>query len=103
MCLNANRMHRFNETFNHLASDLQIWLQCAVNAELVLFHTFRNHGTISAFVPQVVATCGFVIVEQYAGIELDRFYGRPFGERAYVARQMLDAALSFSYGVNGFR
>lgn len=103
LCLNANGIERFNETFNHFASDLQFWLQFAVNGELVLFHTFRRYRSISAFVPQMEGICGFVMVEQYAGIELDRFYDRPFSERVYVARQMLDAALSFSYGVNGFR
>lgn len=104
LCTNATQTaHRFNETFNHFSSELQFWLYCLVNPEIVLLHTFQNVHALNAFIPRVFSTCGFVIVEQYAGSDLYQSYDRPFIDRIYLAKQLLEAALAFSHGINGFR
>lgn len=104
LCANATQTaHRFNETFNHFSSELLFWLYWLVNPEIVLLHTFQNMYALNAFVPRVFSTCGFAIVEQYAGTDLDQFYDRTFIDRVYLAKQLLEAALAFSHGINGFR
>lgn len=104
LCANATQTaHRFNETFNHFSSELLFWLYCLVNPEIVLLHTFQTVYALNAFIPSVFSTCGFVIVEQNSGTDLYQFYGRPFVDRIYLAKQLLEAAFAFSHGINGFR
>lgn len=103
LCINANSTQRFANRFNHFSSELQFWLHCLVNPEIVLFNAFQRVPALNAFLPRQISTCGFVMVDEYAGMELNRFYDRPFGDRIVLAQQLLTAAEAFSLGVHGFR
>lgn len=103
LCTNVNRTQRFTKQFNHFSSELLFWLHCLVNPEIVLFQAFQQMPTLNVYIPRLINTCGFVVVDEYAGMELSRFYDRPFGDRIYLARQLLEAAEAFSLGIHGFR
>lgn len=54
-------------------------------------------------VPKLFQTCGFTIYESYEGNRLTNFYYSPFKTRLQIAVQLLQGALQFTAGFDGFR
>lgn len=93
-------------TFNHFSQNATFWLQLWANPELVILKAIQSSGNsiLKDAVPDVIDWCGFVILEQDAGQDtLIDFYDNPLFHRIYLARQLLEIAIAFSYGLNGFR
>lgn len=103
LCPNTTKMEDFKRSFNSFSNDATFWIQILVNPELVAMQTFQKIRTLRRFVPNVVDWCGFTIIEEYKGESLYNYYNRPLRTRIYFARQLMDAAIAFSYGVDGFR
>lgn len=103
LCPNTTKMAAFKRSFNSFSNDATFWIQILVNPELVAMQTFQKTKTLRRFVPKVLDWCGFTIIEEYKGKSLYDYYNRPLKTRIYFARQLMDAAIAFSYGVDGFR
>lgn len=103
LCPNTAEVEDFKRSFNSFSNDAIFWIQVLVNPELVAMRTFQNTKTLRRFVPKVVDWCGFAIIEEYKGNSLYDYYDRPLKARIHFARQLLEAAIAFSYGVDGFR
>lgn len=106
----STSIDNFISTFNRLTDNatLLFWIQLFVNPELVVLKAIKNMSTnhqnnLHQFIPSVIDWCGFVIVEEYSGISLYEFYKHSFRDRLYIAQQILEAAVAFSYGINNFR
>lgn len=93
----------FIRTFNQFPNEATFWMQLLVNPELVALQTFHNSMQLKRFVPKVLDWCGFVIIEEFAGTALYEYYDHPLKVRIALAKQLLEAAVSFSHGINGFR
>jgi serine/threonine protein kinase len=78
----------------------QIWTILQVNPEPLMLHILENG---SWPVPHLYGACGFVIAEQYCGLSLDHFESSPWHERAFLALQLLEAAVAFTHKHNDFR
>lgn len=102
-CPNRNNEIQFKDTFNQYSNDLTFWMQLLINPELVILQTAQKNDVFKKIVPRLFYSCGFVMVEQYAGVALYQFYDHSIFDRIYLAEQLLEAASSFSYGINGFR
>lgn len=72
----------------------------STDAERLLLATMRPLGFA---VPGLLGHAGLVAVVEDAGRRLAEFYGREFGVRAPIARQLLLAGIRFTVGVEGFR
>lgn len=97
-------MRAFN-LYTSNSNTLEFWILSYLNPELILLNTLsnaRNHS-IQKFVPTLYKWSGFTTIAAYKGTSLYNFYDRPFSDRLYLAKQMLDAALAFSYGFEGLR
>lgn len=97
---------KFIETFNQFSDGATFWLQLMTNPELVVLKAverFSADNNLSRFTPSVIDWCGFLIIEKNAGYALYEFYGHSFHDRIKLAQQILEAAIAFSHGINGFR
>lgn len=102
----AYESNEFLLTFNHFSSDSLFWMQLWANPELVILKAIHssNNSVLKNAVPEVIDWCGFVILEQDTGPDtLADFYDSPLSHRIYLARQLLEIAIAFSHGLNGFR
>lgn len=75
-------------------------LQLNTNPEPMLMHTLHAHGFP---VPRVLMECGLVVVPSYEGNSLQYYFGSPFRRRVQIAKHMLETALLFTEGIEGFR
>lgn len=96
----------FMRTFNHFKNDAAFWMHLSINPELIVLKAIQNseNTRLKESVPRVIDWCGFVIVEEDAGDStLLDFYDAPFRQRIFLAQQLLQMAIAFAHGLNGFR
>lgn len=103
ICPNG-QYQRFVKKFNQstiISNELYLMMLLAINSEPI----FLNELFIEKFpVPNVYTKCGFIFAQSYNGDSLYTFYDHPFKIRVYIAKQLLQAAINFSYGTkDGFR
>lgn len=103
LCPNSVEAEDFKRSFNSFPNDATFWIQVLINPELVAMRTFQKTKTLRQFVPRIIDWCGFTIIEEYKGKSLYDYYNRPLKTRIYFARQLIEAAVAFSRGVDGFR
>lgn len=91
----------FNKFKLTMSNELYLLMLLAINSEPI----FLNELFVQKFpVPNVYTKCGFIFAQSYNGDSLYKFYDHPFNIRVYIAKQLLQAAIQFSYGTNdGFR
>ncbi|KAJ6646815.1 Divergent protein kinase domain 2A [Pseudolycoriella hygida] len=94
----TNSVSRFMEVFSH--QSLYEWVLLNINVEPLIINTLwsRNFS-----VPELYSSCGFVTLQSNSGQTLSSFYDQSFAVRLLIAKNLLKAALEFSYGVEGFR
>lgn len=97
----------FFETF-HLfnGNNVSFWMQLWLNPELVVLRAIQNSENVvlKNSVPNVIDWCGFVLLETDTGSDnLIAFYDEPLIKRINLAQQLLEMAIAFSIGINGFR
>lgn len=100
--LNSN-IKEFIRTFNNLSNEATFWIQLLVNPELVILEKIQKTNELKHFVPKILDWCGFVIIEEFTGNALYEFYNHPMKVRILLAKQLLEASIAFSHGINGFR
>lgn len=76
------------------------WMLLNINVEPLILDTLGNRNFS---VPKLFTSCGFVTLQSNNGLPLYQFYDKSFTVRLLIARNLLDAALKFSLGVEGFR
>lgn len=96
----------FMRTFNHFETNATFWMQLSINPELIVLNAIQNsqNAFLKSSAPRVLAWCGFVILEEDTGnsMLLD-FYDYPLRQRIFLAQQLLEIAIAFAHGLNGFR
>lgn len=103
LCPADAAVDRIHQTFNRFSNEATFWIQFLINPELIAIQSLKNSISLGRFVPRIFDWRGFIIVEQYAGKSLYEFYNHPFNTRILLAKQLLEAAIAFSHGLNGFR
>lgn len=89
---------RFMEVFSQ--QSIFAWVLLNINVEPLIVQTLsRRHFPV----PQLYDSCGFVTIHTDNGLPLYTFYDQSFAVRLLIAKNLIDAALQFSYGVDGFR
>ncbi|XP_063915941.1 divergent protein kinase domain 2A isoform X1 [Zophobas morio] len=78
----------------------QIWTILQVNVEPLILTLLSNQAWP---VPKLYGRCGFLIIEQYCGLPLNHFQTSPWHVRAYLALQLLEAAIHFTHKHHDFR
>lgn len=77
-----------------------IWLYLLVNSQPILMPILY---AANFPVPKTYAVCGFTVYQEYAGIALYKLYGKDFKTKLKIAKQLIEAALKFSYGFENYR
>ncbi|XP_050070111.1 uncharacterized protein LOC126558188 [Anopheles maculipalpis] len=95
-------LQRFLALFKPTDSALWNLLAVRTNVEPLLLKLFATHGT-SLYVPKLLATVGFSIVESYEGQTLEHYYEHPLAIRMMIASKLIKAAFAFTEGIHGFR
>lgn len=103
LCPIGSSITEFTQTFNHFTNEATFWMHVLVNPELIVLQAFQQSKQLQRFVPKVLSWCGFIIAEEYAGKSLYEFYDYSMKIRIFLAKQLLEAAIAFSHGINGFR
>lgn len=96
----------FLHSFNHFGNNATFWMQLMVNPELIVLKAIKHSDNVllKNSVPNVIDWCGFVVLEEDTGDStLLDFYDHPLRQRIFLAKQLLQIAMAFSYGLNGFR
>lgn len=96
----------FMRTFNNFENDATFWMQLSINPELIILKAIQNseNAILKSSIPNVIDWCGFVILEEDTGDStLLDFYDYPFRQRIFLAQQLLELAIAFAHGLNGFR
>lgn len=101
ICPNG-QYQRFTKRFRAIVpNELYLLLLMNINPEPILLNIL--HGQRFP-VPHVYTRCGFIFTQTFNGDSLDNFYSHPFNVRVRIGKQLLEAALKFSYGTDdGFR
>lgn len=89
---------RFMEVFSE--QSVFAWSLLNINVEPLIVNTLSRRNFS---VPKLHDSCGFVTVQSNSGLPLYSFYDQSFAVRLLIAKNLIDAALEFSYGVEGFR
>lgn len=109
ICPSYYDSQNFFDTFHHFnGNNLTFWIQLWLNPELVIIKAIQAHRSTNEVlknaVPDVIDWCGFVLLETDNGSEnLIDFYDEPFLKRIHLAKQLIEIAIAFSTGINGFR
>lgn len=94
-------VRKFVQEFGSVySSTVRSAMQMNSNPEPMLLRRLYEKGFP---VPEVLLECGYVMVQSYDGLPLHRFYGTSFTNRMALAKQILEAALLFTNGLDGFR
>lgn len=96
----------FLRIFNQFTNNATFWIQLWINPELVILKAIQSSDNLALknAVPRLVDWCGFAfVVEDTGRTTLLDFYENSFRERIYLAKQLLEIAIAFSYGIDGFR
>ncbi|XP_054737035.1 uncharacterized protein LOC129243768 isoform X2 [Anastrepha obliqua] len=88
----------FSITSGH--NETTVWLCMLTNAQLILQPYFEMHGFP---VPATYGICGFTVFQEHVGKTLDHFYNANFRIKLRIAIQLLQAALKFTNGFEGYR
>lgn len=94
----ADSVTRFLKVFSQ--QSIHALLLLNINVEPMIMATLRSRQFP---VPQLYDSCGFVTVQSNNGLPLYSFFDQSFAVRLLIAKNLLAAALKFSYGVEGFR
>lgn len=89
---------RFMDVFSN--QQVYAWILLNLNVEPLIVETLSNRNFS---VPKLHNSCGFVTLQSNNGLPLYSFYDKSFAVRLLIAKNLLRAALQFSYGVEGFR
>lgn len=109
ICPSYYDSQNFFDTFHSFnGNNLTFWIQLWLNPELVIIKAIQAHKSTNSVlknaVPDVIDWCGFVLLETDNGSEnLIDFYDEPFLKRIHLAQQLIEIAIAFSIGINGFR
>lgn len=99
--------HTFFDTFHHFnGNNVSFWMQLWLNPELVILRAIQKseNDVLKNAVPKVIDWCGFVLLEEDTGSDnLIAFYDEPLIKRINLAHQLIEVAIAFSIGINGFR
>lgn len=101
ICPNG-QYRRFTQQFHDVVpNELYLLLLMNINPEPILLNILQSQGFP---VPLVYTKCGFIFTQTFNGDSLHNFYSHPFNVRVHIGKQLLKAALKFSYGTDdGFR
>lgn len=94
----TNSVTRFMEVFSQ--QSIYEWVLLNINVEPLIVNTLRRRNFS---VPELIDSCGFVTLQSNNGLPLYSFFDQSFAVRLLIARNLLVAAVKFSYGVEGFR
>lgn len=94
----TNSVTRFMEVFSKQSA--YEWLLLNINVEPLIANTLRDRNFS---VPKLHSSCGFITLQSNNGLPLYNLYDKSFAVRLLIAKNLLYAALQFSYGVEGFR
>ncbi|KAG4068910.1 hypothetical protein HA402_005058 [Bradysia odoriphaga] len=89
---------RFMEVFSD--QKVNSWVLLNLNVEPLVVNALSRRNFS---VPKLLGLCGFVTLQSNNGLPLYSFYDQSFAVRLLIAKNLLSAALEFSYGVEGFR
>lgn len=89
---------RFMEVFSQ--QSIYEWSLLNINVEPLIVDTLSRKNFS---VPKLHDSCGFVTLQSNNGLPLYSFYDQSFAVRLLIAKNLILAALKFSYGVEGFR
>ncbi|XP_017465317.1 PREDICTED: uncharacterized protein LOC108358466 [Rhagoletis zephyria] len=81
-------------------NETTVWLFMLTNAQLFLQPYLQKHGFP---VPQTFGICGFTAYQEHVGQTVEHFYPADFQIKLRIVRQLLEAALIFTNGFEGYR
>ncbi|XP_046810798.1 uncharacterized protein LOC111688262 isoform X2 [Lucilia cuprina] len=81
-------------------TEITIWHYLINNIQPLLMPLLEQHNFP---VPKTFKVCGFTLYQQYAGQDLYHYYQMEFPLKLEISKQLLQAALKFSYGFNNYR
>lgn len=93
-----NAVTRFMEVFSD--QSVHAWVLLNLNVEPLVVDTLNSRNFP---VPRMYSSCGFVTLQSNNGLPLYSFYDKSFVVRLLIAKNLLSAAVQFSYGVESFR
>lgn len=76
------------------------WAMMLMHPEPLLFSILHQHGFP---VPEIELECGFVAVLSWNGNRMRNYMRESWETRLKIGKQVIEAALKFSYGVKGLR
>lgn len=71
---------------------MEIWTILHINAEPLILTLLKQ----TKWIPVIYGACGFIIVEEYCGLPLNHFSKSKWEVRAFLAFQLMEAALEFT-------
>lgn len=77
----------------------EIWTILQVNAEPLILTILQKGWPV----PEFYGSCGFVIVEEFKGVSLNYFEHYSWEVRAFLALQLLEAAIAFTQNHEHFK
>lgn len=81
-------------------NETTVWLLMLTNPQLLLHPYLEHHGFP---VPQLFGICGLTIFQEHVGPTLQHFYKANFEIKLRIAKQLLESALKFTNGFEGYR
>ncbi|XP_041782760.1 uncharacterized protein LOC121599201 isoform X2 [Anopheles merus] len=101
---NRQSLQRFLSLFESTDNELWNLLAVRTNIEPLLIKLLTNyHDGPPFYVPKLLHTFGFSIIESYAGKTLEHYYDFPLVTRMRIAAELIKAAFKFTEGIHGFR
>lgn len=71
---------------------MEIWTILHINAEPLILTLLKQ----TKWIPVIYGACGFIVVEEYCGLPLNHFSQSKWEVRAFLAFQLMEAALEFT-------
>uniref|UniRef100_A0A0A1WJ15 UPF0672 protein C3orf58 homolog n=1 Tax=Zeugodacus cucurbitae TaxID=28588 RepID=A0A0A1WJ15_ZEUCU len=81
-------------------NETAVWLFLLTNPQVLIHPYLQAHGFP---VPPLFGICGLTIFQMHVGQTLQHFYEANFDIKLRIAKQLLEAALKFTNGFEGFR
>lgn len=94
----SDSVPRFMEVFSQ--QNVYEWLLLNLNVEPLIIDRLKRSNFP---VPKLYGLCGFVTLQSNNGLPLYSFFDQSFAVRLLIAKNLLNAALKFSFGLEGFR
>uniref|UniRef100_A0A0K8U4F3 UPF0672 protein C3orf58 n=1 Tax=Bactrocera latifrons TaxID=174628 RepID=A0A0K8U4F3_BACLA len=81
-------------------NETTVWLLMLTNPQLLVHPYLEHHGFP---VPQLFGVCGLTTFQEHVGQTLQHFYKANFAIKLRIAKQLLESALKFTNGFEGYR